>query len=49
MPPMSISTAGAASRSFMSGSSEWPPAISLASSPFCVSRPMASSTEPARW
>ena len=31
--PMSMSTAGAASRSRMSGSSEWPPASSLASSP----------------
>ena len=31
--PMSMSTDGAASRSFISGSSEWPPASSLASSP----------------
>ena len=49
MRPMSMSTLGAASRSFMSGSREWPPAMSLASSPCSVSAAMASSTEPARW
>ena len=40
---MSISTEGDARRSFMSGSSEWPPASSLASSPYSASRLTASS------
>ena len=40
----STSSAGAASRSFISGISEWPPASSLASSPFSCSSRMASSS-----
>ncbi len=43
-----MSTAGDASRSFMSGISEWPPASSLASSPWLESSDTASSAEPAR-
>ena len=46
--PMSITTVGMASRSFISGSNECPPAISLASSPCSVRAPIASSTDPAR-
>ena len=38
----STSSEGAASRSFISGISEWPPAISLASSPPSTSAAMAS-------
>jgi hypothetical protein len=45
MPLMSISTAGTASRSFMIGSSECPPASSLASSPCSASAATASSTD----
>ena len=46
--PTSTSTVGVASRSFISGSSEWPPARSLASSPCSASAATASSTESAR-
>ena len=46
---MSTSLVGAASLSFISGRSEWPPARSLASSPPSVSAAMASSTDSARW
>ena len=45
--PMSISTAGAASRSFIMGSSECPPASSLASSPGSASRSSACAGEDA--
>src|SRR5258708_17758904 len=44
---MSIRTAGAASLSFIIGSSEWPPASSLASSPCLASRSTASAAESA--
>ena len=44
----STSTDGVASRSFIRGSSEWPPARSLASSPCSRSASSASSTERAR-
>ena len=40
--------AHAAGRSFISGSSEWPPARYLASSPYSAARSQASSGEPAR-
>jgi hypothetical protein len=48
MRATSMSTDGDASRSFMSGISEWPPASSLASSPCWVSMLTASSADPAR-
>ena len=41
----STSSDGAASRSFISGSSEWPPASTLASSPPSRSAPSAASRE----
>jgi hypothetical protein len=41
---MSTSSAGAASRIFISGINEWPPASSLASSPPCESAWIASSS-----
>jgi hypothetical protein len=41
----STSSVGAASRSFISGSSEWPPASTLASSPPSRSAPSAASSE----
>ncbi len=44
---MSTSSDGAAKRSFMSGSSECPPASSLASSPPSASSLIASSTDSA--
>src|SRR5690348_7974559 len=50
-PPMSTSACGAASRSFIIGSRDWPPASSLASSPpACASssRDSACSSDSAR-
>ena len=41
--PMSISSSGAARRSFITGSSEWPPASTLASSPCSARRASAPS------
>jgi hypothetical protein len=46
--PTSTSTDGAASRSFMSGISDWPPASSFASSPASARAAMAASAESAR-
>jgi hypothetical protein len=46
-PPMSISAVGVASRSFIIGSSEWPPASSFASSPSEASRSRACSADSA--
>ena len=43
--PRSTSSVGNASRSFMSGSSEWPPASSLASSPPSFSAASTPSSE----
>ena len=47
-PPRSMITSGAASRSFISGSSECPPARYFASSPYSPARSTASSADPAR-
>jgi hypothetical protein len=46
-PPMSISAVGIASRSFIIGSSECPPASSFASSPSEASRSRACSADSA--
>ena len=45
----SISTAGSLSRSFISGTRLWPPAISLPAPPAAASLASASSMETARW
>ena len=45
---MSISSSGAANRNFIKGSSEWPPASTLASSPRSPSSATAASTDSGR-
>ena len=46
--PMSMTSSGAASRSFITGSSEWPPASTVASSPCSASSASAPSSESGR-
>jgi hypothetical protein len=48
MRAMSMRTAGWARRSFIMGSSEWPPARNFASSPYWPMSEIASAAEPAR-